>query len=194
MISAADPAAAFSPHEPRQTPYAPPHVIIALKQASCRSCRVATPWTSIPLASAAPRKGLSPDCSMQSLVSSANTSARQSLGSSDAPDTPTGQCPDLEATQRWFFSAWLGLSHSSSCSVSGMTKSYGDRNCRAASRRLAVQAVSGRRPSAALEGENIDAGRQVARNQGTEFLNHGHVGHIRNRDSHGGNDPFPHKG
>lgn len=39
----------------------------------------------------------------------------------------------------------------------------------------------------------IDAGRQTARNQGTELLIHGRNGQIRERDSHG-NDPNPPKG
>ncbi len=41
--------------------------------------------------------------------------------------------------------------------------------------------------------EAIDAGREIARNQGTELLIHGRDGQIRERDSHG-NDPFPPKG
>ncbi len=41
--------------------------------------------------------------------------------------------------------------------------------------------------------EAIDAGREIARNQGTELLIHGRDGRIRDRDSHG-NDPFPPKG
>ena len=41
--------------------------------------------------------------------------------------------------------------------------------------------------------EAIDAGRQTARNQGTELFIHGKDGRIRERDSHG-NDPFPPRG
>ena len=41
--------------------------------------------------------------------------------------------------------------------------------------------------------EAIDAGRQTARNQGSELLIHGRNGQIRARDSHG-NDPYPPKG
>ncbi len=36
----------------------------------------------------------------------------------------------------------------------------------------------------------IDAGREIARNQGSELFIHGRDGRIRDRDSHG-NDPFP---
>ena len=39
----------------------------------------------------------------------------------------------------------------------------------------------------------IDAGRSVAKNQGTELFIHGKNGQIRARDSHG-NDPYPPKG
>ncbi len=39
----------------------------------------------------------------------------------------------------------------------------------------------------------IDAGREIARNQGGELLIHGRDGRIRERDSHG-NDPFPPRG
>ena len=38
--------------------------------------------------------------------------------------------------------------------------------------------------------EAIDAGREIARNQGSELLIHRKDGRIRERDSHG-NDPFP---
>jgi hypothetical protein len=41
--------------------------------------------------------------------------------------------------------------------------------------------------------EAIDAGRGIARNQGSELLVHGRNGQIRERDSHG-NDPYPPKG
>ena len=36
----------------------------------------------------------------------------------------------------------------------------------------------------------IDAGRKIARNQGSELFIHGRDGRIRDRDSYG-NDPFP---
>ena len=36
----------------------------------------------------------------------------------------------------------------------------------------------------------IDAGREIARNQGSELFIHGRDGRIRDRDSYG-NDPFP---
>ena len=39
----------------------------------------------------------------------------------------------------------------------------------------------------------IDAGQNVARNQGTELYIHGRDGRIRERDSHG-HDPHPPKG
>jgi hypothetical protein len=39
----------------------------------------------------------------------------------------------------------------------------------------------------------IDAGREIARNQGSELLVHGRDGRIRERDSHG-NDSFPPRG
>ena len=39
----------------------------------------------------------------------------------------------------------------------------------------------------------IKVGREIARNQGTEFFVHGLDGRIRERDSYG-NDPFPPKG
>jgi len=42
--------------------------------------------------------------------------------------------------------------------------------------------------------EAIDAGREVARNQGGELLIHGRDGRIRERDSTGNNDPFPPRG
>jgi hypothetical protein len=42
--------------------------------------------------------------------------------------------------------------------------------------------------------EAIDAGREVARNQGGELLIHGRNGRIRERDSVGNHDPFPPKG
>lgn len=38
----------------------------------------------------------------------------------------------------------------------------------------------------------IDAGRQISRNQGTEFVTHGQNGRIQRSDSHGG-DPCPPK-
>lgn len=42
--------------------------------------------------------------------------------------------------------------------------------------------------------EAIDAAREIARNQGGELLIHGRNGQIRQRDSSGGNDPYPPKG
>lgn len=42
--------------------------------------------------------------------------------------------------------------------------------------------------------EAIDAGREVARNQGGELLIHGRDGRIRERDSSGNNDPYPPRG
>ena len=39
----------------------------------------------------------------------------------------------------------------------------------------------------------VDAGRQISRNQGTEFCIHGKDGKIQQKDSHG-NDPFPPRG
>ncbi len=38
--------------------------------------------------------------------------------------------------------------------------------------------------------EAVKAGRQISRNQGTEFVVHGMNGRIQNSDSHG-NDPCP---
>jgi Uncharacterized protein conserved in bacteria (DUF2188) len=42
--------------------------------------------------------------------------------------------------------------------------------------------------------EAIDAGREIARNQGGELLIHGRNGQIRERDSVGNNDTYPPKG
>lgn len=42
--------------------------------------------------------------------------------------------------------------------------------------------------STKAEAERI--GREISRNQGTEFIVHGRDGRIQRRDSHG-NDPFP---
>jgi Uncharacterized protein conserved in bacteria (DUF2188) len=39
----------------------------------------------------------------------------------------------------------------------------------------------------------VDAGRQISRNQDTEFVIHGQDGKIQRKDSHG-NDPYPPKG
>ena len=39
----------------------------------------------------------------------------------------------------------------------------------------------------------VNAGRQISRNQGTEFVIHGLDGRIQSADSHGG-DPHPPKG
>jgi hypothetical protein len=41
--------------------------------------------------------------------------------------------------------------------------------------------------------EAVDWGRNVSRNQGSEFVIHKRDGKISNKDSHG-NDPFPPKG
>ena len=41
--------------------------------------------------------------------------------------------------------------------------------------------------------EAIDVGREISRNQGSEFLIHGLNGRIQQSDSHG-NDPHPPKG
>jgi Uncharacterized protein conserved in bacteria (DUF2188) len=43
------------------------------------------------------------------------------------------------------------------------------------------------------QGEAVAAGREIARNQGTELFVHGRDGRIRERDTHG-HDPFPPKG
>jgi len=42
------------------------------------------------------------------------------------------------------------------------------------------------------KGEAVDAGRQISRNQKSEFIIHGKNGRIQNADSHG-NDPCPPK-
>ncbi|WP_317383786.1 DUF2188 domain-containing protein [Anaerobiospirillum succiniciproducens] len=39
----------------------------------------------------------------------------------------------------------------------------------------------------------VNAGRQISRNQGTEFVIHGRDGKIQSSDSHG-RDPYPPKG
>ena len=41
--------------------------------------------------------------------------------------------------------------------------------------------------------EAVDQGRQISKNQGTEFYIHGKDGQIQQKDSHG-NDPHPPKG
>lgn len=43
------------------------------------------------------------------------------------------------------------------------------------------------------QGEAIEVGREIARNQGTELFVHGRDGRIRERDTHG-HDPYPPKG
>jgi uncharacterized protein YdaT len=43
---------------------------------------------------------------------------------------------------------------------------------------------------AETKAEAVRAGRQISRNQGTEFIIHGKDGRIQNPDSHG-NDPCP---
>lgn len=45
----------------------------------------------------------------------------------------------------------------------------------------------------ATKQQAVDAGRQVSRNQGTEFVVHRKDGTIQSKDSHGG-DPCPPKG
>ena len=59
----------------------------------------------------------------------------------------------------------------------------------------AVRGAASQRASSVhrTQREAIDAGRQIARNQGSELFVHGRDGRIRERDSHG-NDPFPPKG
>ncbi len=59
----------------------------------------------------------------------------------------------------------------------------------------AVRGAGSRRASSVhqTQQEAIEAGRTVARNQGTELFIHGRDGRIRERDSHGG-DPFPPRG
>lgn len=59
----------------------------------------------------------------------------------------------------------------------------------------AVRGAGSQRASSVhrTQSEAIDAGREIARNQGTELFIHGRDGRIRERDSHG-NDPFPPKG
>ncbi|MGX9146802.1 DUF2188 domain-containing protein [Mesorhizobium sp. 128a] len=59
----------------------------------------------------------------------------------------------------------------------------------------AVKGAGAQRASSVHETQKaaIDAGRLVARNQGTELLVHGRNGQIRERDSHG-HDPHPPKG
>lgn len=42
------------------------------------------------------------------------------------------------------------------------------------------------------QGEAIAAGREIARNQGSELFVHGRDGRIRERDTHG-HDPYPPK-
>ena len=59
----------------------------------------------------------------------------------------------------------------------------------------AVKSVGSRRATSihSTQWEAIQAGRNIARNQGTELYIHGRNGRIRERDSHG-RDPFPPKG
>ena len=45
----------------------------------------------------------------------------------------------------------------------------------------------------ATKEQAVNAGRQISRNQGTEFVIHGMNGRIQSADSHG-NDPCPPKG
>ena len=59
----------------------------------------------------------------------------------------------------------------------------------------AVRGAGSQRPSRVhpTQREAIEAGRNIARNQGTELFIHDRQGRIRERDSHG-NDPFPPRG
>jgi len=59
----------------------------------------------------------------------------------------------------------------------------------------AVRGAGSKRASSVhrTQREAIDAGRKIARNQGSELLIHGRDGRIRDRDSHG-KDPFPPRG
>ena len=59
----------------------------------------------------------------------------------------------------------------------------------------AVRGAGSQRASSVhpTQGEAIEAGRNIARNQGTELFIHDRHGRIRERDSHG-NDPFPPRG
>lgn len=59
----------------------------------------------------------------------------------------------------------------------------------------AVRGAGSRRASSvhSTQGDAIDAGRSIARNQRTELYVHRRDGRIRERDTHG-NDPFPPKG
>ena len=59
----------------------------------------------------------------------------------------------------------------------------------------AVRGAGSRRASSVhnTQEQAIDAGRSVARNQGSELYVHGRNGRIRERDSHG-TDPHPPKG
>ena len=58
--------------------------------------------------------------------------------------------------------------------------------------RWAVRGAGSQRATSmhSTQSEAIDAGREIARNQGSELLVHGRDGRIRDRDSHR-NDPFP---
>jgi hypothetical protein len=44
-----------------------------------------------------------------------------------------------------------------------------------------------------IKQEAVDKGREISKNQGSEFVIHGKNGQIQQKDSHG-NDPFPPKG
>lgn len=59
----------------------------------------------------------------------------------------------------------------------------------------AVRGAGSRRASSVhqTQQEAINAGREIASNQGTELFIHGRDGRIRERDSHG-HDPFTPKG
>ena len=62
-------------------------------------------------------------------------------------------------------------------------------------KRWAVRGAGSQRATSvhSTQREAISAGREIARNQGSELFVHGKDGRIRERDSHG-NDPFPPKG
>ena len=57
-------------------------------------------------------------------------------------------------------------------------------------KRGGAQRSSGHYPT---KEQAVNAGRQISRNQGTEFVIHGLDGRIQSADSHGG-DPHPPKG
>lgn len=58
-----------------------------------------------------------------------------------------------------------------------------------------VKRANGERSSGHFDtkAQAIDTGREISRNQGTEFVIHGLDGRIQSKDSHG-NDEFPPRG